>query len=213
MKPPLLLSSGLSKNTVVNCVESLNKDSDKSDKSLYESLMKSKDSLTLSKLAYPEYLEALISPHKSCSTCAKINNFVNTVNSKSKEETDTEHTQQDEAKQPYRYSISTNLAYTPPRSKVWKDQMSSSERRHENKKATSKTRKEKKQASPVFEYRKKSKPRMKSIVPLIIPLLFHQEYHDVKEKMQDELKVFMKEAITKIQQYKNDILKEISDAQ
>lgn len=74
------------------------KDSDKSDKSLYESLMRSKDSLTLSKLTYPDYLEALITPHKSCSTCAKINNFVNTVNTKSKEETETDHTLQDDIK-------------------------------------------------------------------------------------------------------------------
>ena len=92
-KPPLLLSStssALSKLHTVFDVLIIERESEKSDKSLYESIMKShKDSLTLSKLAYPEYLEALISPHKSCSTCAKINNFVNTVNSKAKEETDT----------------------------------------------------------------------------------------------------------------------------
>lgn len=76
------------------------KESDKSDKSVYDSMMRSnKDPLTMSKLAYPEYLEALISPHKSCSTCAKINNYVNTVNSKCKEESDTDHTIHDESKQ------------------------------------------------------------------------------------------------------------------
>ena len=44
--------------------------------------MKSKDSAALSKLNYPEYLESIITPHRSCKTCAKINNFVQIVKEK-----------------------------------------------------------------------------------------------------------------------------------
>ena len=58
------------------------KENELSEKSIIDTLVKSKEGSSIPNSAYPEYLESIISPHKSCRTCAKINNFIHKVKDK-----------------------------------------------------------------------------------------------------------------------------------
>ena len=54
----------------------VDKENEFSDNTIMDSMRRSKELSSAANLVLPEYLESVISPHKSCKTCAKINNFI-----------------------------------------------------------------------------------------------------------------------------------------